>query len=429
MNPHHQFTCTTPRAFFVDMNCFFAGVEQQEQPKLRGKPVIVVPVFSDTTCAITSSYEARKFGIKTGTIVSEAKKLCPSVVIIEARHHLYVKYHNALHEILKHFFVDIHPLSIDEMSCVLNARQQKSDLGELAAAVKKKMRETLGDIITCSIGVGPNVFLAKVASDLQKPNGFTLFQDDYTPKLFQCELRDLPGIGRRMEIRLKSYGIWTVKDLWEASPRMLRSVWGGVIGERWYLMLRGNDQADYGIETTEEKKSVSQSHVFAPEFRNTVGAADITLRLTSKALKRLRTYHQVARMFGASITFRQLGNFQAKQYWYFDLSLSSSSNDTLTWLPLIARKLEELPKIPEFQPFKASIYFSDLTKEKFQQLSLFEDQTKNKNLSHALDKINEKHGYIVDSARVFKLKKQAPFRISFGGMKDADIEKQEEGDE
>jgi len=212
------------------MNCFFAGVEQQEQPKLRGKPVIVVPMNSDTTCAIASSYEARKFGIKTGTIVGEAKKLCPQIQIVEARHQLYVQYHNRIVEILNHFFASVLPLSVDEMACPLcprqkeNAKKNTFSLQILVDALKLKMKTDLGSALTCSVGIAPNIFLAKVASDFQKPNGYTLFEGNFTDKLFTYELRDLPGIGKNMEVHLFEHGIFTVKDLWNASHEQLRSV-------------------------------------------------------------------------------------------------------------------------------------------------------------------------------------------------------------
>ncbi len=92
-----SFVNNTERQLFVDMNAFFASVEQQERPELRGKPIIVCPMITDNTCAIAASYEAKKLGIKTGTGVKEAKQICPSVILVESRPDLYVKYHDRLH--------------------------------------------------------------------------------------------------------------------------------------------------------------------------------------------------------------------------------------------------------------------------------------------------------------------------------------------
>ncbi|HLI49768.1 MAG TPA: hypothetical protein VKV18_13920, partial [Chthonomonas sp.] len=105
------------RRFFLDMNAFFASVEQQENAALRGKPVIVVPLKVPTTCAIAASYEAKAFGIRTGTSVRTARRLCPELVVIEARPLLYVQYHRALCELLQAYFVSVQVLSIDEMVC------------------------------------------------------------------------------------------------------------------------------------------------------------------------------------------------------------------------------------------------------------------------------------------------------------------------
>ncbi len=116
------------RWLFLDMNSFFASVEQQENPALRGKPTIVVPVLSDTTCAIAVSYEAKAFGIKTGTGVKEAKSLCSSLNIVSGRTGIYRRYHKGIVEVLNEFFATIRVLSVDEMACRISPRASSSGL-------------------------------------------------------------------------------------------------------------------------------------------------------------------------------------------------------------------------------------------------------------------------------------------------------------
>ncbi|MCL6100717.1 MAG: DNA polymerase, partial [Bacteroidetes bacterium] len=130
---------------FIDFNSYFASIEQQENPKLRGKPVIVVPTDANTTCAIAASYEAKKLGIKTGTIVGEAKKLCSGLKIVLARHRTYIEYHHKLVETV-HTCIPVDMVhSIDEMSCTLIGKQcQKENAIELAQHIKKTINQKVG---------------------------------------------------------------------------------------------------------------------------------------------------------------------------------------------------------------------------------------------------------------------------------------------
>ncbi|MBL9131616.1 MAG: hypothetical protein JNG86_10480, partial [Verrucomicrobiaceae bacterium] len=185
---------------FLDLNSFFASVEQQENPDLRGKPVVVVPVMTDATCAIAASAQAKKFGVKTGTNIGDARRMCPGLILVEASHDKYIEYHHAvIKEIERHYPVTA-VASIDEMALRLDAwRRPLPAAIDLAKRIKSGLRTTIGECITCSVGLAPNRFLAKVASDMQKPDGLVaLTAADLPGRLLDLELRDLPGIGRRM---------------------------------------------------------------------------------------------------------------------------------------------------------------------------------------------------------------------------------------
>src|SRR5205085_9575351 len=139
----------------------------------------------------------------------------------------------------------------------------------------------------------PNVFLAKVGSDMQKPDGLTVLDESNLPNaLFRLDLRALPGIGPAMYVRLQRFGIHSVRDLWEASSSDLHRAWGGIGGEKWWHMLRGSQDADYESNLRDARKSVGHSHVLPPKFRTLEGSKGILLRLVSRALKRLRGYEQ-----------------------------------------------------------------------------------------------------------------------------------------
>ncbi len=200
---------------FLDLNSYFASVEQELRPELRGRPVAVVPLLADTTCCIAASYEAKEYGIRTGTQVGEAKRLCPNLILVEARHELYVDYHRRVVEAVECCIPVTSVMSIDEMACRLIGREQPLLAAlELAREVKASIRRKAGATLCCSVGLAPNRYLAKVASDLEKPDGLVALTPDLLhDALSGLKTRDLPGVGARMEKRLAAQGIQTVGQL------------------------------------------------------------------------------------------------------------------------------------------------------------------------------------------------------------------------
>ena len=167
---------------YLDLNSYFASVEQQLQPELRNRPVAIVPTITDATCAIAASYEAKAYGIKTGTMIYEAKKLCPQIICGEARHKNYVDYHHKiLEEIDKHIHISV-IASIDEVACKLSKKQNNIRRAiVLAQNIKEGIKENVGHYIRCSIGIAPNRFLAKTASNLEKPDGLQVLYEKDIP--------------------------------------------------------------------------------------------------------------------------------------------------------------------------------------------------------------------------------------------------------
>lgn len=404
------------RRFFLDMNAFFASVEQQENPALRGRPLIVVPLKVPTTCAIAASYEAKAFGIRTGTQVSAARRLCPDLVVVEARPLLYVQYHRALCELLQAYFVSIQVLSIDEMVCGIGRTVVGRTMEEaLAHQVKQAIKAHLGAQMRCSIGIGPNTFLAKVACERQKPDGLTIYDSaDLPDVLFTLELTDLPGIAKRMLARLNQYHIRSVRDLYEADVVHLRRAWGSVVGVRWYWMLRGSLEVDYGQYVGRPRKSVSCSHVLPPEFRDRCGTVRILLRLCEKALKRLREEALGASCVEIRVDYRH--RYDLTTYsWRQRSTKHLHANEESTWLPIVRKLLDRLPPTRfNYQPMQVSIGFSGLLAEKDQNLSLFEaEPTKRACAARVVDMLEAK-GLPIARASLYTLREQAPYRIPFG---------------
>jgi len=275
------------RWLFLDLNSYFASVEQQENPRLRGKPVIVVPVASDYTCAIAASYEAKALGIRTGTKVLEAKALCPGLAVIDARHDLYVEYHHRIvDEIERHLHVT-RVMSIDEVACELMGEERRTENAlALARRVQAGVIARVGECLRSSVGLAPSLLLAKTASDMKKPGGLTVLGAHELPgPLLSLGLRDFSGIGRSMEKRLIAAGVPDVATLWALGPRRARAVWGSILGERFWYGLHGIDTPE---PPEKPKQSIGHSHVLGGRLRNPQAAHLMGRRLLARAASRLR---------------------------------------------------------------------------------------------------------------------------------------------
>jgi DNA polymerase IV len=271
---------------FLDLNSYFASVEQQIEPRLRGKPVIVTPVDSDATCAIATSYEARRFGIKTGTKVYEAKRMCPGLIAVPARHDVYVEFHHRIvNEVERHLHVTRID-SIDEVACeLMGAERLTENAVGLAREVQAGILKNVGDVLRSSVGLAPSALLAKIASDMQKPAGLTVLGADRLPEaICALPLTDLAGIGRNMKLRLQLAGIFDVASFWALSPSQARAVWGGIQGERFWYALHGIDPP----EIATKRQSISHSHVLGPDLRNAEAAHRVVRKLVARAASRLR---------------------------------------------------------------------------------------------------------------------------------------------
>ena len=276
------------RALAIDFNSFFASVEQQEHPELRGQPVGIVPVIAETTGCIAISIEAKALGLERNARVAECRLRCPGIIIVEARPELYIRYHHCLREIVETLVPVKKIQSIDELECELSGDfAQPARALALAREIKARIARDAGALLRSSIGIGPNWFLAKLASDLEKPDGLVLFDEaDIPGKLIErgVQLGDFTGIGAGMEQRLRAAGIPDVATLYAASSSQLRAVWGSVEGARFHDWLHG------GLQEREPTKTstIGHSHVLPPEKRTPVAALAVLHRLLQKAAMRLR---------------------------------------------------------------------------------------------------------------------------------------------
>jgi DNA polymerase-4 len=289
-------------SLFVDFNSYFASVEQQLNPALRGRPVGVVPVLADTSCCIAASYEAKALGIGTGTGVAEARRLCPDIAIVLADHAKYVEMHHRAVAVVDTLAPVCQVLSIDEMECELTGRwQQRERAVGLAERIKAELLTQVGECMRTSVGIAPNTLLAKLASNMQKPDGLTVIEAHELPqRLYGLKPKAINGIGPRMVQRLERCGIHTMEQLYAAPRELLRTAWGGVAGAEMYDKLRGQW---YGPRKT-VAKSLGHSHVLPPDLRNPAGAFAVLNRLTQKAAMRLRKQNVYATSMSVHVRCR-----------------------------------------------------------------------------------------------------------------------------
>jgi DNA polymerase-4 len=398
---------------FVDFNSYFASVEQQDRPELRRKPVAVAPVKADTTCCIAASYEAKKYGIKTGTGVREAKNLCPSLIVVEARPYVYVEYHHKLVEAVESCIPVEKVMSIDEMVCELKGTQREREKAVgLAHQIKKTIYSKVGTELRCSIGIAPNQFLSKTATDMQKPDGLVVIDLDDLPEcLFKLELNDFCGIGPRMERRLRVNGIHTVRDLWNSSKDHLRKVWGSIDGERLYDNIRG--KITYSPPT--HRSTVGHSHVLAPEYRTEEKAFATINRLLQKAAVRLRSYGLVA-----SAMFVKVRYINGAR-WVDEMNFTGTQ-DTVQLINALKTMWQRKPEIND-TPLKVCITLFNLKEANNRTLPLFPLRKPYGALNAAIDKLNSiYHKQTVYFAGAHQALDSAPMRIAFTHIPDPEIE-------
>jgi DNA polymerase-4 len=398
------------KILFVDMNAYFASVEQQFRPELRGRPVAVVPVLADTTCCIAASYEARPFGVKTGTPVGEARRLCPALALVEARHGLYVRVHEAVVAAVETCLPVSHIHSIDEMSCDLSRTDRSPHrAARKAREIKKALRERIGEYLRCSIGAAPNPFLAKVASNVQKPDGLTILSmEDLPHKLHPLDLTDFPGIGSRMHRRLERAGVRTTEQLCALAPNDLERIWGGIVGRRFWLALHGHDVPDLPTR----RRTVGHSHVLPPNLRSEQGAHAVLIRLICKATARMRRIGYWAGRLDVFVAFRQGGAWRTWKH-------LNACQDTPSMLEAFLAMWRR--RIDFGQPIHVGVVLSNLVAERSATRPLFPGEQRRVALSRAMDLINARFGReTVHLATVHEVLGAAPTRIAFTNIPDLD---------
>lgn len=414
----------------IDLNSFFASVEQQLHPEYRGKPTAVVGTMADTGTIIAASYEAKYLKIKTGTKVGEARAICPDIILVNGSHTVYAEFSHKIAAAVERICPVAHTPSIDEMVCELIGReQQPPNARRIALDIKQAIKDDVGSTLRCSIGMAPNRYLAKIASDMQKPDGLIGLLPSQLPRaLAHLELRDLPGVGAKTEARLNAKGITTMPQLLALDRAGMHALWDSVWGDRLYHWLRGAQTGDDGAPVDDGiQKSLGHSHVLGPEHRSPEGSWAVAHKLLHKAAMRLRMEKFHTGTLGVTIKYK-LNREQAAQAaklrrhtsgiqhsaWGMEARFRLC-NDTLTMLEALQGIWKQSPTGPGHQqPFFVGVTLRNLVPDAQVPVMLFDEPGNRTQLSAAMDKLNLKYGHTtLHFAGMLPARESAPTRIAF----------------
>lgn len=396
-----------PMIVHVDLNSCFATVEQQAHPSLRGKPVVIAAYVTDRGCILSPSIEAKKLGIKTGMKVYEAKKIYPNVIVRDTDPIIVRDVHSKFMKIFGDYSPHVIPKSIDEAIIDFSPVFSKTtDLVKIGKEIKNRMRQEIGDWISCNIGIATNRFLAKTAASLHKPDGLDLINYKNLKQVYaSIKLTDLHGINTRFEYRLNANGINSPLDFFQAEVNFLKkNVFKSITGYYWYLRLHGWEIDDF--EST--RKSFGQEYSLKEKTEDPNKLKKIIMKLCEKMGRRLRQSNQLASGIHLGVLY------QDYSFWHRGKKINKSIASTKNLFEEIMILFFLQPKIIVVSKISVSCF--SLNQNSSQQLALIDlGEEKTNRISGALDKINDRFGeFTITPAIMMDMKDTVVDRIAFG---------------
>ena len=370
----------------VDMNAFFAAVEQKARPELRGKAVVVVGGLGRRGVILTASYEARAFGVKTGMVLSRARALCPQLIPVEGRFSDYVNASRKIFTVLQSFTERVEMSSIDEAFLDVTDPRFGGDATwgrQRGAALQTAIHREVG--LPCSVGVAPNKLLAKLASDMKKPNGLTVIRSEDVPVLFaRTPVEALCGIGKKMTEALKKMGVQTCAQLGAADFETLYTRFGAW-GHWLKRMGQGLDDSPVArVDAIDEAKSVGHSTTFPADTADPELVRAYLLHLAEKVGARLRRYGREGREI--TLTVRD-GDFKTRTV-HRTLSVPVRTDEA------IYQEADRL--FQRFLPLRRAIRLVGVSVGSLDvpggQLTLFDTAKNPDRLAETVDRLNAKYG-------------------------------------
>ncbi len=295
----------------VDMDAFFASVEQLDNPALRGRPVIVGGSPRARGVVSTASYEARRFGVRSAMPTGRALALCPSAVLLTPRMQRYVDISKQVRRVLRDYTDLIEPVSLDEAFLDVTAAVDRTGRTATVMAREIKDRVARETGLTASVGVAPNKLLAKLASDLKKPDGFVVLDEAAAERLLpEMPVRQLWGIGAKTELSLHRIGVFTIGDLRRMDEGLLSRLFGRR-AEELALLARGIDHRP--VEPRQEVKSVGAETTFPDDVRDRERLAAAIGGFADEVADRLREHRLLARTVTVKVRLADFTNLTRSQ--------------------------------------------------------------------------------------------------------------------
>jgi DNA polymerase-4 len=375
---------TTDRTILhIDMNAFFASVEQSMNPALREKPIAVIG-SAHRTVITTSSYEARKCGVKTGMAVWEAKRCCPELVLVVGNNRRYTHTSSEIMKLLFDYTPLVEVCSIDEAFMdVTGCLRLFGSAENIAYLLKARIRNRFG--ITCSIGIAPNKLLAKLASDMKKPDGLTIIRAEETSRVLEkLPITDLCGVGRRMERHLRLLGITTCGELGRFPVEILKKKFG-IVGE--YLQRMGKGLDDSPVQPPQDAepvKSVGHSMTLERDIETREEILRYLLQLSEMVGRRARRYRVTGKTVSLYVRYADFDTSFGKQQTQGDyISLSED---------IYRAAVRILDSVTMEQPVRLlGVRLSNL-RHREEQLPLFIDEKIKVFATRAMDEVNNRYG-------------------------------------
>jgi len=393
----------------MDLNSCFATIEQQANPHLRGKPVVVAAYTTPSGCIVAPSVEAKRLGIKVGMRVKEGKLLCPDLIVLAPDPWKYRNVHMSLRRIVSEYTSNFSPKSIDEF--VLNMEGYpvyRKGMLKLAREIKRRIKAEVGDWLTVSVGIAPNRFLAKTAASLHKPDGLDeINKDNYSEVYSGLSLVDLCGIKERNAIRLNNMGIYGVLDFYNAPLWKLKAAFNSILGYYWYLRLRGWEIDDVEFA----RRSYGNSFALPKPLQTVEELSPVLSKLVEKMGARLRHAGYKAKGVHLSLVYRDWS------FWHKGAITSKVLFDSRDIYKEAFRLLCRAPYTKPVRQLAVSCF--NLLKHSELQMELFEDVVKKEKIVEAVDKVNERWGhFVITPARMLETGGVVIDRIAFGGVKE-----------
>jgi DNA polymerase-4 len=375
-------TTMTRTIMHLDMNSFFASVEQAANPALRGKPVVVTG-SQQRTVILTASYEARKFGVKTGMMLFEARQLCPGLILIPADNRKYTHTSAQITKILLDYTPLVETFSIDEAFLDLTGSLALFGSAEqIAWRLKSRIRFQFD--LTCSIGIAPNKLLAKLASEMQKPDGLTVIRPGEIPAVMErTPIGDLCGIGRKTEKQLHLLGIRTCGQLGRYPVPVLARKFG-VNGERLHLMGKGLDESPVvPAAEAEEVKSVGHSMTLRHDITQRDDLLRFLLQLSEMVGRRARRYGVAGKTVHVTVRFADFTTTGRQETFPRPMNRSEE---------IYRAAVQVFDSIDRNQPVRLlGVRITGLCYQR-EQLPLFEAERRKAFMVHAMDRVNNRFG-------------------------------------